>query len=159
MFGAEQGWYNDPGKWFCPAADHHLPTDAAVKWPCTHTPNRGYTVQCSTQCIPERQHRCSDRPLLAPADMHEALVFFWCVCLSVNWVCVRLLSVLRRRTNEHVFCVLPTCVYWSLISDVLVATQPGGRGHTDFRPPAFCQTPLAFLSSGSDPLDLCCRNC
>ena len=82
----------------------------------------------------------------SPNTMCAACIFMYTrVCCPQ--VCVFSLTVYQRRLE------LEFSVFVSLWS---AAFAPG---QADFRPPAFCQTPLAFLSSGYDPPESCCSKC
>lgn len=82
---------------------------------------------------------------------------------STNTLCAACIFMYVHVCCPHV-CICSLIVYQKRLKlefSVFVSLWSAAfaPGWADFRPPAFCQTPLAFLSSGYNPPDFCCSEC
>lgn len=107
-----------------------------------------YCVCVCLCCSIEQRILLYNRPVALTPQTHSVCCLYFHVCSYVLPTCVCFPTpCLSEETCARVQCV---CV---------PAECSFARGWADFRPPAFCQTPLASLSSGYDPPDFCCSKC
>lgn len=144
---------------------------------CNGAPARQHTVWDGCNFLtssPQRPSTCSVLQCLVYVKRSCVL----CVCSVCVCVCccnrtkdsfvhrARGCSVSSKHCALHVFsCVLNTCVpflaqcllskAWASLQCFYIPVERSFRPRPDFGPPAFRQTPLAFLSSGYHLVDFC----